>query len=321
MAKRQRLRRARKAPANPLVGGGTYAAPVTHLSMKHILSETKRETLMKPIITHEDVAAPDGTLVKMRIVVYDRYSTPINGVHSLMINANKPIQDDATWYAVGETNAALPDSPFPLGGSMQVFGGTAIVRYTHEADYALMVAVLRMEMLEHIEVEYPAELGAFGQPGDSALLGPISVPGQNVDAFFAKAAASLADTPLDDDTVGLVELAEHIADGLESGDIVLIDNTGKSVFFVDEGLPGDGDVGAVMFLTFEQSEFMTQVCRFEALLVYLHQTDAIRMAGELEAGGLVTVDRVGPFWVVSAVRGESDDDNHQNHDAAPMGKI
>jgi hypothetical protein len=111
------------------------------------------------------------------------------------------------------------------------------------------------------------------------------------------------DRPLNDAESGLLEHAEHIADGLEDGSIVLIDETGAPVPFVDEELPSDDDTGAVMFLTFEQSEFMTQVCRFEGLIVYLHQTDGIRMALDLEAGGLVTVQRTPVFWVVSAVRG------------------
>lgn len=165
-------------------------------------------------------------------------------------------------------------------------------------------------------------------PDDSALLGPITRPRQDVNAFFAKAAQSVRDygghecskcgtrwqspdhsscpccddTPLpDDDAIGLVEHAEHIADGLESGEIVLIDDDGMPVPFVDEDLPGDA-AEAVMFLDFEHAAFMDQVCRFEGLLVYLHQTDELRMAETLEAGGLVTIDRGEVFWVVSAVR-------------------
>lgn len=72
----------------------------------------------------------------------------------------------------------------------------------------------------------------------------------------------------------------------------------------DDDEPADEvvDMGAVMFLSFEEAEFMRQVCSFDGLIVYPHQVQAMAMADKLEQGGLVTVDRAGPFAVVSAVR-------------------
>jgi len=61
--------------------------------------------------------------------------------------------------------------------------------------------------------------------------------------------------------------------------------------------------GAVMFLTFEQAAFMEQVCQWDGLIVPLTALHAIRMAFDLEAGGLVTLQRGHPDHViVSAVR-------------------
>jgi hypothetical protein len=80
------------------------------------------------------------------------------------------------------------------------------------------------------------------------------------------------------------------------------------MFFVDESLPSDNDADAVMFLTFEEADFMHQVCQFEGLIVYGWQLNAMTMAAKLERGGLVSVQRCGGFVIVSAVRPESEEE-------------
>jgi hypothetical protein len=75
--------------------------------------------------------------------------------------------------------------------------------------------------------------------------------------------------------------------------------------FVEEQLPSDNDDDAVMLLTFEEADFMHQVCQFDGLIVYTWQREAIDMAEALERGGLVRVQDCGGFVIVSAVRPEA----------------
>jgi predicted NUDIX family NTP pyrophosphohydrolase len=110
-----------------------------------------------PFFIREDITAPDGTLVKLFITIYEPSTQPINGVHNLLLNVQRNILlDTVTWFAIGETRVQLTDQHVPMLGAMQVTGGTTIVRHTTEADYASMVAALRTSILEHIEVEHPA---------------------------------------------------------------------------------------------------------------------------------------------------------------------
>lgn len=86
--------------------------------------------------------------------------------------------------------------------------------------------------------------------------------------------------------------------------ILVRDDRGKLVPFVDEPLPSDSDHDAVMFLTEEEADFMRTICLFDGLLVYPHQRAEIIMTAKLEKGGLVTVQRADGYVVVSAVRPE-----------------
>ena len=87
---------------------------------------------------------------------------------------------------------------------------------------------------------------------------------------------------LPDDLKGLIELAEWIADGLETGTIVLLTNA--------------------------EAAFMDQVQR-GGLSVPRQSPRLVAMADRLAAAGLVTVDRAAAdHIVVSALRpGEGDD--------------
>lgn len=101
----------------------------------------------------------------------------------------------------------------------------------------------------------------------------------------AAEADRLGSTPTDDlsdEQKGLLEFAEYLADGLETG--------------------------GIMLLTFEEAAFMEQVCRWDGLIVPFTAIAAIRIALHLEEGGLVTIERRAGDMIVSAVRPESDND-------------
>lgn len=91
--------------------------------------------------------------------------------------------------------------------------------------------------------------------------------------------------PLDDETLGLVELAESVADGLESGDIVLIDDRP---------------------LTLPELTFMYKVKEWDGWVLYLSMEYEREMAERMEARGLVTIARGDVWWTVIPVRGEEE---------------
>lgn len=185
---------------------------------------------MEPIIIREDLIAPDGTHAPLRIVVYDRYSRFLNSMHSLVspaqdhkwyviaeVGAELSTQDffggpmavfeGITWtrHTMDEDYQPLVDElrgrvteyldeRFPADG----------VRKDRFADFEPVlitpmpvdfVQALHDELSGMPEEEFSDPLPFDGpvqdDADDSALLGPLPIPGQDVNAFFAKAVESL----------------------------------------------------------------------------------------------------------------------------------
>ncbi len=166
--------------------------------------------------------------------------------------------------------------------------------YDHKIASEEIASLANPDGLGQIDLDdYRARVGLPLVKGDD-------VPDADPDTLF--------EDMIEDITTGWTETRAILVRDPDTGGITVHPNDSALLdedTFVDEVLPGDEDeaASAVMFLTFEQAEFMERVCRFDGMLVYLHQTAAIRMALDLEAGGLVTIDRTPVFWVVSAVRG------------------
>lgn len=261
---------------------------------------------MEPIIIREDLIAPNGTSAPLRIVVYGRPSKFIEYMHGFVSPAT-----DYTWYIVAEVGMELTEEEF-FGGPLAVFEGVLWTRHTMAEDYQPLVDELRAQVVAYLAERFPADGIRQDRFADwePVIVVPNEVTDFNEAAYESKlteqerlslakadvsekaqtafdlmnagyeAAETERGLPLDAEQLGLLELAEYIADGLETG--------------------------GIMLLTFEEAAFMDQVCEWDGLIVPLAQAAAVATAARLEEGGLVTITRRVDDIIVAAVRPTED---------------
>ena len=128
------------------------------------------------------------------------------------------------------------------------------------------------------DIEGPVRFFTIDATGEAALNATVTfeLDPYCIDLRFAANVVVEPSSVLPDDINDLIDQAEILAEGLETG--------------------------AIMFLTDFEAGFMGALCQHGPVCIPLSCTGLVAMVTRLEAGGLVTIERRAADVVVSAVR-------------------